>query len=268
MRTKKILKYFFFIRWMRTIPLFILAVILYSLIFQRFDYDTLKYFLLIQNFFPNFLDLEYISILWSLSIEEYFYLAFPILIIIFNKVKISNLVIYSIIIFLILNIFASFFLNLTDLRINTFFRLDSIIYGICLRLYSNLFKKKINYIIFTLTIFYFIYAYFTKFSNNNFNDLEKFLFIFNIKLLSVYFCLFFISTENYLNKFKSFGNLLSNQTYSVYLFHLLFIYIFDTYFLIHQYSIILYLLSIFVFSIIIYNFFEKPINNLRPKFKK
>ena len=70
----KNLKIFFLRRWMRTIPLFILAVILYSILFKRFDLDTLKYFFLIQNFFPNFLEKEYISILWSLSIEEYFYL--------------------------------------------------------------------------------------------------------------------------------------------------------------------------------------------------
>lgn len=264
----KNLKIFFLRRWMRTIPLFILAVILYSILFKRFDLDTLKYFFLVQNFFPNFIEKEYISILWSLSIEEYFYLTFPILIILLSKIDINKLVKYFIITFLILNILGGFYLDSTDLRINTFLRLDSIVYGICLRLYFSFFNKKINLFILLLIITYFFFTYSRNFIEADFNKLEKILFIFNLKLLSIYFCLFFISLEKYFKRLKSFGVLIANQTYSVYLFHLMFIYFFDNYFSTSQYNIIYYFLSIFIFSTIVYNLFEKPINTLRPKFLK
>ena len=264
----KNLKIFFLRRWMRTIPLFILAVILYSILFKRFDLDTLKYFFLIQNFFPNFVEKEYISILWSLSIEEYFYLTFPILIIFLSKIDINKLIKYFIIAFLILNILGGFYLDSTDLRINTFLRLDSIVYGICLRLYFNFFNKKINLLILLSIIIYFFFTYNRNFIEANFNTLEKILFIFNLKLLSLYLCLFFISLEKYFKRFKYFGVLIANQTYSVYLFHLMFIYFFDNYFSISQYNILYYFLSIFIFSTIVYNLFEKPINTLRPKFLK
>ena len=48
------LKIFLYRRWMRTLPLFLLALGTYSFLFKKFDIDTIKYFLLIQNFIPNF----------------------------------------------------------------------------------------------------------------------------------------------------------------------------------------------------------------------
>ena len=49
------LKIFFYRRWIRTLPLFILCLITYSILFKKFDLDTLKYFFLIQNIYPNFI---------------------------------------------------------------------------------------------------------------------------------------------------------------------------------------------------------------------
>ena len=61
--------------------LFLCAFLVYSFLFEQFNLDTIKYFFLIQNMFPNFLETDYISVLWSLSVEEYFYVLFPTLLI-------------------------------------------------------------------------------------------------------------------------------------------------------------------------------------------
>ena len=71
-------KVFIIRRWMRTLPVFFIAIICYSIIFNEFNNDTLKYLFFIQKSFPNFLLNDYIVVAWSLSIEEWFYFLFPI----------------------------------------------------------------------------------------------------------------------------------------------------------------------------------------------
>ena len=51
---KKNLNIFFLRRWFRTIPLYILALICYSILFNKFDLDTLKYLFLFKNLPTHF----------------------------------------------------------------------------------------------------------------------------------------------------------------------------------------------------------------------
>ena len=125
----KNLKIFWYRRWIRTLPLFIICLITFSILHMKFDLDTAKYLFLIQNIYPNFLDTNYISVLWSLSIEEYFYIFFPILLLFFNKTNFFKISIIVIIAYFCLNFLFSFYLQASDLRTNTILRLDSIAYG-------------------------------------------------------------------------------------------------------------------------------------------
>ena len=45
---KKNLKIFYMRRWLRTLPIFFIALITFSIVFQNFNYDTLKYLFFIR----------------------------------------------------------------------------------------------------------------------------------------------------------------------------------------------------------------------------
>jgi len=263
----KNLKIFFYRRWIRTIPLFILCLITFSILFKKFDTDTLKYLFLIQNIYPNFLTFNYINVIWSLSIEEYFYLLFPLLLICFRNTKLLRISIIIIILYLFINLVFSFYLKTSDLRINTFLRLDSIIYGIILFFFIKQ-KIRINFNLIIIFLSFLLIYFYINFLNKDFSSLETFLYIFSMKAFSFICCLKFIKKENFFSKFKRIGNNLATQVYSAYLFHLLFIYIFKYFKLNFFISFVAYLLMLYLFTFCIYNFFEKPLNNLRPSYEK
>jgi peptidoglycan/LPS O-acetylase OafA/YrhL len=65
-------------RWMRTIPAYLLALSILSIVsHELFTADYFRYALYIQNLFKQANENDYFSIAWSLSVEEWFYLAFP-----------------------------------------------------------------------------------------------------------------------------------------------------------------------------------------------
>ena len=91
--TKKFQDYKIFLirRWYRTIPLYILSLVLTSIVLgQLFTFDFIKYLIFFQNFFINWLNTDYFSISWSLSVEEWFYIIFPIFLILSLKIKEMN----------------------------------------------------------------------------------------------------------------------------------------------------------------------------------
>jgi peptidoglycan/LPS O-acetylase OafA/YrhL len=263
--SKETIKIFFIRRWVRTIPLFIMSIFLYSYFLDQFNIDTLKHLFLIQNVVPNFVNLNYIPVLWSLSVEEYFYLLFP-LVLFFNKDKdFFNILIFVIVLFFILIFFFSFVMSTSELRTNTFLRLDSIVYGVALYVLN---EKKINIKTNIVLLLFFIplFYYYFNLQNKNFNFLDSFFFLVFLKIFSVYACNFFIKQEIHLSPHMKISKFLANQVYSMYLFHLLVIYILKDLLLNGVLVFVIYLFSIFIFSTLIYNYFEKPLNNNRPKF--
>lgn len=265
--TKENLKIFWYRRWIRTLPLFILCLITFSFLFRKFDEDTVKYFFLIQNIYPNFLNTDYISVLWSLSIEEYFYILFPLLLFFFKKMNILRISLILVVFYFFLNFVSSFYLQTSDLRTNTFLRLDSIAYGIIL---FFVIKRNItiNNKFVLITLSFLLVYFFIKFLNKDFNNYETFLYILSLKIFSFFFCYTFIKNENLFLNFSKLGKILANQVYSAYLFHLLFIYLLKPYSLNEYISFVIYIVLLLLFTLCIYNFFEKPLNSLRPKYVK
>ena len=92
---KKNLKIFYMRRWLRTLPIFFVALVTFSIVFNNFNYDTLKYLFFVQKIYPDFLKLDYMTIAWSLSIEEWFYFLFPLVLIFFRKLSFGKIFIYS-----------------------------------------------------------------------------------------------------------------------------------------------------------------------------
>jgi peptidoglycan/LPS O-acetylase OafA/YrhL len=65
-------------RWMRTIPPYLVVLLLISVLAQELGTaDFLRYIVYAQNLFRQSNATDYFSIAWSLSVEEWFYVAFP-----------------------------------------------------------------------------------------------------------------------------------------------------------------------------------------------
>ena len=265
---KKNLKIFYIRRWMRTLPIFFIALIFFSLFFNNYSYDTLKYLFFIQKIYPNFVKNDYFFVAWSLSIEEWFYFIFPIFLILFNKLSIGRIFLYFLIFIYFLKLIFLFNYDLGDFyRTGTFLRLDAILFGAIVAHYYNIIKK-LKYDLILLVFLLFLYFFFKDYFINSWSFIKIF-YIIIIQTISVLTLLFFIKINKNVN-FKNLNNvytLLANQTYSVYLFHFLIIYFIKTY---HLESInfifIYYLLSLFFISSLIYYLIEKKILNYRPTY--
>jgi peptidoglycan/LPS O-acetylase OafA/YrhL len=70
----RLLRTFWLKRWFRTIPAYLVVVLVTMAVTGRFDWSQL---LFLQNYFPR--QMETFPTSWSLTIEEWFYLLFPVL---------------------------------------------------------------------------------------------------------------------------------------------------------------------------------------------
>ena len=100
-------------------------------------------------------------------------------------------------------------------------------------------------------------------------NVGKVLFVVLLQLNSFFLLFGFILADGFIrnNRLKKFCGLLANQTYSIYLFHLLFLYIIKANFIAVEGIFFYYLVALFVVSFVVFEFFEKPLLSLRPKYK-
>ena len=214
---------FYISRILRIFPIFILANII---LFFLDHYLSLNYIDNLKlNWMPNYIIFGFnfletqnrlIVPVWSLELELIYYLIFPFIFIIKDKIKIF--ILYAILILI----------SLYDIFVNTdkillsyfiFFVGGNLAYKISINV-----KKKIA--ILSILIFLFI-IFISFFINNNFNPLiggqdhslffKKYNLIFNfiIAFLLIPFAIITLKSKNNFNKDKFFGDM----SYSVYLFH-------------------------------------------------
>ena len=264
---KKNLFIFYKRRWLRTLPLYLLSLLIVSIITNNLlSFDFLKYLLLIQNILPNTLSNDFFPIVWSLSIEEFFYLLFPIIILIVNKKDLLKFLIYFILLILFLKIFITLYFDLDFLRKGTFIRFDSIIVGFIARYFYKNFPLFLNSsLCFLLLFFYVIGSDFVISNTGNYS--VKYFFVIYLQILSLLILFFFIKIDEISNFsfLKSFFSLISKQTYSVYLFHIIFIYMLYDLEISMFYKFCVYIFLLFTSSTFIFYYFEKPILDKRPK---
>ena len=265
----KNIKIFYYRRWLRTIPPYVVALVCYSTLFSKFDIDTLKYLFFIQKISENFLGLDYFSIAWSLSVEEFFYFIFPIFLIIFNKKKfIYILILFIALVYILKIVYLTTNVNSEFYRVGTFLRLDAIAFGVLIRIYLEKIRNNL-FNIFSAIFIVFVMKYFLL-NLENLSIFELFLFILLIQCFSINMIIIFVNFDKIIaNKFLvNFFSLLSKQTYSIYLFHLFIIHIFSqsTFLLNSKLIFIFYLISLFLFSSVCYYVFEKSIVENRPKY--
>ena len=265
---KKNIFLFFKRRWMRTLPLYFIVIFLVSILTNNlFSNDFFKYFTFSQKIYPDFLINDYYPVAWSLSIEEFFYILFPLILLCFNKKNYIKYILIFFSSFLILKILMVDNFDSNFFRTGTLLRFDAILFGFLLAHFKeNIIKFKK-----TLTFSFIIFLIFYIFNSNYFilnSELGsiKYLFLILMQVLSALTMMLFIINNKFFigKKIKKLSLLISRQTYSIYLIHIILIYIIKHYNLSFITTNLVYFLSLIVISNLIYNYIEKPILKLRP----
>lgn len=282
-------------RWFRTLPNYFLILIILYILSTLFDNDfdgirsIARYFIFSQNLFrphPGFF-----SEAWSLSIEEWFYLLTP-LIILFTSVTLKSskkhtLIITASLVIIAVTVFRFHrFLNVTindmgdwDLifRKQVFTRLDSLMYGVIGAYFAYYYKS--NWLQYKKTLFLigFVILVFPKFiSFNNFGTIYFCVFSFSMNAIGTLFLI------PYLSEFKKIKNALIHKivtyisliSYSMYLINLSIVkkWILNNVQIEDISSYLLIIIKYFLYwfltiilSILIYKYFEIPTTKLREK---
>ena len=263
-------KIFLYRRWLRTIPAYLIAIIIASIIFEIGNLNNfIKYLFYIQNFSFDNIHYNFFPVGWSLSVEEWFYLFFPLSFLFYKKVlNIKNNELYFVIFFILFFTLLRFSYNQYDdwgseIRRTVIFRLDSIAYGYL----AFMIKDKISfnrfYYLYILSIVSFVFLFFSK------NYLKDYFLIQNLYFLicGIFFSLLIIT----LSKYKLSNSLivilfnnLAKMSYSIYLFHIIIISILDNLNLSN--NLFIYFIALNIFSLSFYYLFENRILKLRPTY--
>lgn len=282
-------------RWLRTLPAYLftfLILILFAFANGTFQVAYLKYLYFFQNLFSP--ALFFFSESWSLSIEEWFYLLFPlcILFFLFFMKKIKSALAITIALFFIAPILYTFYQYHNAIGLDNWdayyrrivaTRLNSISLGILLvyiqtylpSMWSKLKKSGLMLAIFCTVLSFII-------PKINFHTL-----LYNVFIRAHLECLIAFFAIPYLTTIKELSNpfltkwvrLISIISYSMYLLNLSFILrnvlvpFQKTMFFVELGSLgyfliyLVYWVSLFVFSILMYRYIEFPFLKLRDKIK-
>lgn len=284
------LKVFWIRRWFRIIPVYYLMLLINFLFFnQTVGANILYYFLFLQN---NFYGIDFYKVTWSLVIEEWFYLFSPVFLLLAYYFVKKDKIKWLAMIFLFLiaeNLFRLGYVLYTNVAYdgvngNFPFRLDSLFVGMTFAYIKTFFSKQYSYLskpwffFFAATL---LISYLLVFDNiaPQKNELlwPRTIGFFLFSLLIAMVVPFIekmetVSQNTIVQKFfYHFINQTSLLTYSIYLIHsLIFHYFFDetkdtgyTWLFGFSFAVI----TTYVCAFFIYNYFEKPVMNLREKFR-
>lgn len=286
--------YFLQRRWFRTLPAYYFVLILNIIITYVLDdisLESWRYFLFLQNFHTTML--AYFPESWSLSVEEYSYLVLPFaLLIVTNLIRPTNkskrflcIVLLLITILTLTKIWYYFTTSNTtlnqwnlSLKAVVLYRIDAILYGvfaswIAINHFEFWIQKKISLAIlscFCIILMYVGVGYFDIkivnypfFWNVLYLPLTSIIFALSLPLLSQW-----RTTVRWILIPITF---ISTISYSIYLLHYsVILQILKHYFrtenqnlsYLHTYTLI-YLIITFILAWLFYNFYEKPMMNLR-----
>jgi len=281
-----VFKRFMIRRLFRTVPNYILFLILNLTLFswffgtKEFSYN---YWFFVQNFaWPN---LNFMPESWSLTVEEWFYLSFPLCFILakafLKSTKRSFLVtiLLFVLIFVILRIEASFNQELVwdaNIRKVVIFRLDSIAFGVLFAYLEFYHRKFVDryFKLFAAVAFIMLILLFLIYSYGLLNSREDFFYktIF-FSLTSVGFALLMpwfyrLRKANGLGLLVvTYGSLIS---YSMYLLHISLVrpmlLKYGAPYMHWSLLIILYFILNIILSILVFKYYEIKMTNIREKF--
>lgn len=128
-------------RWMRTVPAYVVALLCISILFGAVgSADFFRYLFYVQNLVRQSNQMDYFSVAWSLSVEEWFYVAFPGLLLagtsILGRNDTKSVVALSALFITVISLIRFLSGNFDNwgnsVRMVVIFRIDSIAYGFLL----------------------------------------------------------------------------------------------------------------------------------------
>jgi peptidoglycan/LPS O-acetylase OafA/YrhL len=282
-------------RWFRTLPNYYLVLLInilivyFGIIPERFSHFSWKFFFFLQNFSGPFTDFFWES--WSLSIEEWFYLLFPIILLVLylvlklmkvqKKYIFLSAILTLLLVPLVLRIFIASRFTVNDFFLGTriqkvvIYRLDSIALGLLAayirRWYPSFWhrSRNISFLVGVVVCYVIIYIHWP--SNLFFTK------VFRIFIES--FCCFLL-----LPKFESirkgpkllvrFFTHISLISYSMYLLNLAVISevlcaLFPPWGPHTAWALYgVYWILVLICSTLLYKYYEKPMMDIRDKFRK
>lgn len=283
-------------RWFRTLPAYFVVLILNFIVWRNFDF---LYIIFCQNFYwPQS---SFFIESWSLSVEEWSYLLFPLFLFVFNflfknRLTKQKIIFYGIISFIV-SAWIFRIMRIVQLEGDDYFnsyirsivtnRLDAILYGILMAYFfrynqSFLERNKKLYLrigVIGLIIVYVLmklafapFNYYNKYSSYRlFVDVVALPLINVLTVLTIPYLVFIKEIKS--KKIAAFITWISKHSYSMYLVHYSLIFLAVKEILPQTYtpqlSLILfisYFVIVFLASYILYNLVEKPFLVLRDKF--
>jgi peptidoglycan/LPS O-acetylase OafA/YrhL len=290
-----VIKNFWMRRWFRTLPLYYVVLVFNIILVAAPFWKFWKYLFFVQNFtYPTF---NFFRESWSLCIEEWFYLSFPVFLYIINKLfkkkltkpKILLITIISyILLFTAIRSFIAIHKNPFwngGIRAVMLYRLDSIAYGVlgayCFNLYKTFFEKmRVKLFIIGISLFAISLIYFQNYIAYNYY-FEKGDTPFFAK--SLYFGVVsfsFLCLIPFLNQVNIKNTLVRNSvaftskvSYSAYLINLYFVFFLNDAMVDRTWSQVFLILFVFIaltllVSFFTYTYIEKPFLKLRDKIAK
>ena len=269
-------------RWFRTVPNYFLFLFLMIPFHVFVKDDVIEWSVLSEYFYfgQNLLkEISYFyGISWSLCVEEWFYLLFPLPIILFRKLgfKSINSFLFTIVLFYISCFIIKNYLLATgihNLRMVALGRLDSITSGVLIAVIRQNFDIKTNVLAFLSLLLFLLSIGIMIISNKDLSENMSLLF-----LVPLSFALILPKIEQLKSPEKKFDFInravtnLSLWSYSIYLSHIPLL--FTLYFFTDNLTSSLYMklvvkilgfiLTLFV-SKWLFVYFETPLTNRRPK---
>jgi peptidoglycan/LPS O-acetylase OafA/YrhL len=266
-------------RWMRTVPPYLVALIMVSALFGAIgSRDFLHYLFYIQNLYDQNLRRDYYPVAWSLSVEEWFYVGFPLFLLMMTLARqrppINHAVAALVFIALIMGLRTLLGHSAAwgaGVRRVVAFRVDSIAFGFLLFLWvshrTGRAWRPLSLAIILLCLGGLMFAILLHIDGH---VITQAVYPLAAAAFGSACVAFFLSLDPVLRSraIRNLSDLAGRTSYAIYLFHLLVIYVLSTH--CHGWSVapkfVVFCIATVVLALVSSYLLEQPILTMRPRY--